>query len=446
MKQKYHGAYDKYGRLLLPVSVDKDGVTNTSLPELVVTPYRRNLREDVDKGRKEFVNKAIEIAEGTGLAAAIGGVAGGVGKSIATRSIKPVLNILKPVICSAIGYKAGEKIDKDNGGKTNYKTAGALIGGSVGGVIPGAQKNFGLIDKYSTPKGYLGYYGEMKDRLIQTLIKNGTIKNNFIFKEKPKYPELLRKSKTEFYVKDGKVDLSSKSGEKIEKGIITNFTTDRPVVSNRGVYWDDADLYIVNPSAIKDSPKSIEPSDHFYLNLKSSPYVKDVTFVSGDKGKLLNAKDYGMETLSSKKARRLYDEIKINKNWKDFSRKPTKEEIAYADEIQRLQSLRGTPSLQDYKKLNKKHEMESYVIENKGNLINNIKDKFFSKNTIYPNGKIPSKELSHFEEEALNRAKYNRVFYDPATIRDARYRNTNGYEKPEAYDENETDFALELLK
>lgn len=214
MKQKYHGAYDKYGRLLLPVSVDKDGVTNTSLPELVVTPYRRNLREDVDKGRKEFVNKAIEIAEGTGLAAAIGGVAGGVGKSIATRSIKPVLNILKPVICSAIGYKAGEKIDKDNGGKTNYKTAGALIGGSVGGVIPGAQKNFGLIDKYSTPKGYLGYYGEMKDRLIQTLIKNGTIKNNFIFKEKPKYPELLRKSKTEFYVKDGKVDLSSKSGEK----------------------------------------------------------------------------------------------------------------------------------------------------------------------------------------------------------------------------------------
>ena len=42
MKQKYHGAYDKYGRLLLPVTVDKDSVTNTALPEIVVTPYELN--------------------------------------------------------------------------------------------------------------------------------------------------------------------------------------------------------------------------------------------------------------------------------------------------------------------------------------------------------------------------------------------------------------------
>lgn len=417
MKHKYHGAYDKYGRLLLPVAVDKDDITNIALPEITVTPYKRNLREDIDKGRKEFVNKALEIVEGTGLATAIGGVAGGVGRAIISKSIKPVINILKPVIGSVVGYKAGENIDESNGRKTNYKTAGALIGGAIGSAIPGIEKKFGLIDKYSTPMGYFGYYGNKKDRIIQTLIKNGMIKSNFLFKEKPKYPELLRKSKTEFYIKDGKVGLSRERKDGMEEDIITNFTTDRPVVSNRGVYWDDADLYIINPTSIKrkDIPKSIEPSDHFYLNLKSKPNTKDVTFVSGDKGKLLNAKDYGMETLSSKKARQLYDEIKINKNWYDFSRKPTKEEIAYADEIQRLQSLRGTPSLQDYKKLNKRYKKESYVIENKENTINNINEKFFSKNTRYPNGKIPSKELSDFEAEALNRAKYNRVFYDPAT-------------------------------
>lgn len=441
MKQKYHGVYDKYGRLLLPVTVDKDSVTNTTFPEIVVTPYKRNLREDVDKGKKEFVNKALEIAEGTGLAAAVGGVAGGVGKAIITKSAKPVIDILKPVIGSVVGYKVGEKIDESNGGKTGYKTAGALIGGAIGGIIPGAKKNFGLIDKYSTPMGYFGYYGNKKDRLVQTLIKNGTIKNNFLFKEKPKYPELLRKSKTEFYVKDGKVGLSRERKDGVEEDIITNFTTDRPVVSNRGVYWDDADLYIINPTSInrKDIPKSIEPSDHFYLNLKSKPDAKDVTFVSGDKGKLLNAKDYGMETLSSKKARQLYDEIKINKNWGDFSRKPTKEEIAYADEIQRLQSLRGTPSLQDYKKLNKRYKKKSYVIENKENTINDINEKFFSKNTMYPNGKIPSKELSDFEAEALNRAKYNRVFYDPATNAENDFitrknEKTNNWEDRGAFD------------
>lgn len=104
MKQKYHGAYDKYGRLLLPVTVDKDSVTNTAFPEIVVTPYNRNLREDVDKGKKEFVNKALEIAEGTGLAAAVGGIAGGVGKAVVAKSIKPVIDILKPVIGSTVGY------------------------------------------------------------------------------------------------------------------------------------------------------------------------------------------------------------------------------------------------------------------------------------------------------------------------------------------------------
>lgn len=172
MKQKYHGAYDKYGRLLLPVSVDKDGVTNTSLPELVVTPYRRNLREDVDKGRKEFVNKAIEIAEGTGLAAAIGGVAGGVVKSIATRSIKPVLNILKPVIGSAIGYKAGEKIDKANEGKTNYKIAGALLGGIVGSSFINKNKlvskrNVDKLDRISQ-KELATIKGESKNLIPET--------------------------------------------------------------------------------------------------------------------------------------------------------------------------------------------------------------------------------------------------------------------------------------
>lgn len=374
MKQKYHGAYDKYGRLLLPVTVDEDGVTNTALPEIVVTPYKRNLREDVDKGRKGFVNKALEIAEGTGLAAAVGGIAGGVGKAVVTKSIKPVIDILKPVIGSTVGYGIGNKIDKANGGKTNYKTAGALLGGIIGVPIgntiekgtniaiekttPIATQaikaiNRARLDKYSSPMGYLGYYVGIKDRLVQTLIKNGSIKENAFLKEKIKHPELLRKLREKPELVKGKISLASKTGRPVEGELITNFTTDRPVVSNGRVYWDDADLYILNPNVAKNEiPVNIEPSDHFYKGFKSLAKPKDVTLISGNVETLKAARKDGMPTLSSKRARILYENM-IKNNDKNSMPKSNEARV-YADEIQRLQARRGTPTIMDYQYLEKK--------------------------------------------------------------------------------------------
>lgn len=368
MKQKYHGAYDKYGRLLLPVTVDKDSVTNTAFPEIVVTPYNRNLREDVDKGKKEFVNKALEIAEGTGLAAAVGGIAGGVGKAVVAKSIKPVIDILKPVIGSTVGYGIGNKIDKANGGKTNYKTAGALLGGIIGVPIgntiekgtniaiekttPIATQaikaiNRARLDKYSSPMGYLGYYGGIKDRLVQTLIKNGSIKENAFLKEKIKHPELLRKLREKPELVKGKIGLASKTGRPVEGELITNFTTDRPVVSNGRVYWDDADLYILNPNVAKNEiPVNIEPSDHFYKGFKSLAKPKDVTLISGNVETLKAARKDGMPTLSSKRARILYENM-IKNNDKNSMPKSNEARV-YADEIQRLQARRGTPTVMDY--------------------------------------------------------------------------------------------------
>lgn len=433
MKQKYHGAYDKYGRLLLPVTVDKDSVTNTSLPEIVVTPYKRNLREDVDKGRKEFVNKALEIAEGTGLTATIGGVAGGVGKSIATKSIKPVINILKPVIGSTVGYGIGNKIDKANGGKTNYKTAGALLGGTIGVLPPsGSQitKTIGRakLDKYSSPMGYLGYYGGIKDRLAQTLIKNGSIKENVFLKEKIKHPELLRKLRDKPELIKGKVDLASKSGKLVEGELITNFTTDRPVVSNGKVYWDDADLYILNPKVVKnETPISIEPSDHFYLGFKSLAKPKDVTLISGNIETLKAARKDGMPTLSSKRARILYENM-IKNN--DKSSMPKSNEArAYADEIQRLQARRGIPSINDYKAMEDNYNLKTGVVPFNETVFGDHKKAAAADNIIFPNEM--RRRASGLGEnnsivKELKRAKYNRVFYDPATEAEVNYRKTRG--------------------
>lgn len=470
MKRKYHGAYDKYGRLLLPVTVDKDGITNTALPEIAVTPYKRNLREDVDKGKKEFVNKALEIAEGTGLAAAIGGVAGGVGKSVITKSVKPIVNILKPIIGSTIGYGIGNKIDKANGGKTNYKTAGVLLGGVIGvpigntiekGINIAIEKtnpmatqaiktiNRAKLDKYSSPMGYLGYYGGIKDRLVQTLIKNGSIKESVRFKEKIKHPELLRKLRDKPELIKGKIDLASKTGTPVEGELITNFTTDRPVVSNGGVYWDDADLYILNPKVVKnETPINIEPSDHFYQGFKSLAKPKDVTLISGNVEALKAARKDGMPTLSSKRARILYENM-IKNNDKNSMPKSNEARV-YADEIQRLQARRGTPNIDDYKAIENKYNLETGVVPFNKEVFKTHRDYARDYNEgIFPNGiERNAKGLGENNSivKELDRAKYNKVFYDPATPKESKYRNVNGKEKPQDFDENETDFALEFFK
>lgn len=201
--------------------------------------------------------------------------------------------------------------------------------------------------------GYLGYYGGIKDRLVQTLIKNGSIKENAFLKEKIKYPELLRKLREKPELVKGKISLASKTGRPVEGELITNFTTDRPVVSNGRVYWDDADLYILNPNVAKNEiPVNIEPSDHFYKGFKSLAKPKDVTLISGNVETLKAARKDGMPTLSSKRARILYENM-IKNNDKNSMPKSNEARV-YADEIQRLQARRGTPTVMDYQYLEKK--------------------------------------------------------------------------------------------
>lgn len=297
--------------------------------------------------------------------------------------------------------------------------------------------------------GYLGYYGGIKDRLVQTLIKNGSIKENAFLKEKIKHPELLRKLREKPELVKGKIDLASKTGETVNGELITNFTTDRPVVSNGGVYWDDADLYILNPKVVKnETPINIEPSDHFYLGFKSLAKPKDVTLVSGNVESLKAARKDGMSTLSSKRARILYENM-IKNNDKNSMPKSNEARV-YADEIQRLQARRGTPTIDDYKAIENKYNLETGVVPFNKEVFKTYRDYARDYNEgLFPNGierGVKGLGENNSVVKELDRAKYNKVFYDPATPIESKYRNVNGKEKPQAFDENEIDFALELFK
>ncbi len=344
--------------------------------------------------------------------------------------VAPLMQMAKPV------YNAGkEAVDI---GKELYDT-GALW------------------DRYTTFQGRFGNYG---DNLLTNMY--GTYARRFGLPDKARVPaDAIRKVREDVTInKDGKVNLTGRKGFAGNPHI--NTTLDRPVVSHdpkgKGD-WDGADTYLF---PLEDfisqtkggSLKSIEPSDAFANGSEILVSPNKVTVISGDVNTLNRARQAGMQTLSSPRLRRMYAE-EDNKYQNELSRyspssifrkaiKPPKKtlELPYATEMQRLQSMRGTPTLADFRLLEQQTGLDAGVApigeyQNALNSLNSMINPTIQdimngtvKQYIYPNGRevefTPDKVSK--ELRLLQRAKYNNVFYDPATWAEFNWRHNIGLE------------------
>lgn len=389
----------------------------------------------VDEGRKKIVPLATTL-----LAGAVFGPLSVAGSIVGSESINKATNLISNNKYNTWGdfvSNKGKNFPVEIGELTN---PGALIGGpSINKqIIP--KINIG--DKYTTIGGRFGYYGNPIERVT------GTIKRNLNIKTKPKNPELLRKLKNDINIENNKIQVSNPSPRRSET--ITNFTTDRPVVSHSGGNWDSADLFIFDPKIVKGKqPISIEPSDTFYVGENIIAKPNQTTLISGNKSSLIKAKEEGLSTLSSKKLRDIYDNMNSeylkglteNNKLTGIKKKLAKNKFddivnsnlrkKYADEIQNLQSKRGTPTIKDYMNLEKQTGLNSGTIDFK-NFDFNLWKRTMKKNgeISYPNGRKVyfedyRKDTPYSENTIIKNSKYNKVFYDPTTEIEGLYRKTN---------------------
>lgn len=280
----------------------------------------------------------------------------------------------------------------------------------------------------------LGYYSN--NRLYNTLGRRFNLKTG------PQHPELIRKIKSNkiLFDESGNVIISDPSVQQSFIQNRTNFTIDRPVVSHKWGSWDDMDAYIINPKSINNKKVySIEPSDVIIEGNFHVP-TNQVTLISGNPNMIKQAKDNGITYLTSTKLQKLYKQMQ---DWEQKTKKlsyfdqlkagklsRTQQAKNYADEIQRLQSLRGTPTIQDMKFIENKYGLKSGTIpidqmpdyQKQFNILNtyplNQISSFLNKNPSYfkyPDGRYM--DISRIDRELnyINRSKYNKLFYNPVS-------------------------------
>lgn len=320
------------------------------------------------------------------------------------------------------------------------------IGKKVGNEVYNIYNNGTLFDKYTTLRGRFGNYG---DNLLTNMY--GTYTRRFGLPDKARIPaDAIRKIKGGVNImNDGMIDLTGNKGYKGNPHI--NVTLDRPVVSHSVGNWDGADTYLFPTKDLllqagNESIKSIEPSDMFINGSKIIEEPNKVTVISGDVDILKNAKKAGMQTLSSPKLRKMYKEAEkeyqrnVNKKFNLSKHPQDRANIAYATEVQRLQSQRGTPTLQDFRLLEQQTGLNAGVApvseyESAIHTLNEMKSAKISdimngtvKPFVYPNGREVDLSKAKIDHELglIKKAKYNNVFYDPATRAEYNWRMKNG--------------------
>lgn len=425
---KYMGGYDKRGNMVLPVT-NENGMNNVTLPEVTVTPRNINLAGAVDRGRREAAPYVSTLLTGAifGPLSVAGGYAG-------NEAVNKITNV-----ASNDKYKDWADMLSKTTGMNPVVADFFNIGNLAGGF---GMRNFGpklnlTGDAYTTIGGKFGYYGNPVQRAWHTVGRN---KN---WKTSAKYPELMRKLEEPIKVNsNGTLQVTNPNPRFSET--ITNFTTDRPVVSHAGGNWNGRDLYIFNPKIVKGKkPASIEPSDTFYPKVNITAKPSQTTLVSGNPLRLADAKSKGMSTLSSPEARRLYQEAQWKylgdlKKWKsskdtggNFKIKFDDYADDYAKEIQRLQSKRGTPTVYDYAKLERSTGLDAGVI-GIDEMNPQIVDYYMNAGAEvpYPNGRVIDYDYFYpqinSEKNVLNRTPYNKVFYDPTTTAEWDYKELHG--------------------
>lgn len=425
---KYRGGYDKRGNMVVPVTND-NGMNNVTTPEVTITPRNINIAGAVDRGRRESAPYV-----GTLMAGAVFGPLSVVGGYAGNEAVNKITNV-----ASNGKYDDWSDMLSKTTGMNPVVADFFNIGNLAGGF---GMRNFGpklnlTGDAYTTIGGKFGYYGNPVQRVWHTVGRN---KN---WKTSAKHPELMRKLEEPIKVNsNGTLQVTNPNPRFSET--ITNFTTDRPVVSHVGGNWDGRDLYIFNPKIVKGKrPASIEPSDTFYPKANITAKPSQTTLVSGNPLRLVDARSKGMSTLSSPEARRLYQEAQWKylgdlKKWKsnkdaggNFKIKFDDYADDYAKEIQRLQSKRGTPTVYDYAKLERSTGLDAGVI-GIDEMNPQIVDYYMNAGAEvpYPNGRVIDYDYFYpqinSEKNVLNRAPYNKVFYDPTTTAEWDYKELHG--------------------
>lgn len=315
--------------------------------------------------------------------------------------------------------------------------------GLLGRTVKGVKNIYDsgtVYDRYTTLGGRFGYYGSAPERLY------GTIARRLGLPDKPRLPESIRKLKTDITYADGKLSATGHKGT--NNTYHTNFTLDRPVVSHSKGNWDGADTYIFDTNAILsqtpvENIKSIEPSDFFINGNEILLPTNKATVISGNIETLNKAKNYGIDILSSPRLRRLYNEALIrNQNTPKLFRKSVTSDLGldYANEIQRLQQQRGTPFLKDFQLLENRTGLKSGVTDISelsnfnawGNAARSAAISEISSGKIlpytYPNSRTVDWSKIKEEERLVNKSKYNRVFYDPASHVEDDWKKIQGFQ------------------
>lgn len=295
-----------------------------------------------------------------------------------------------------------------------------------------------LWDAYTTFGGRFGNYGGNMATNIY-----GTAARRYGLPDKARVPaDNIRKIKSDVAIDNEMVDITGSKDFLGNPHI--NTTIDRPVVSH-GWGWDGADTYITPTRSFLDQTrgtlKSIEPSDMFSNGTRVIENPRNVTLISGDVKALEKAKAAGMQTLSSPRLRRMYsDAYDKYQQAGMFGKHPKKEQhwLDYATEVQRLQAQRGTPTLADFRLLEEEtglsagvapmSEMQNAIKQLRAMQNANIQDIMAGKVQpyVYPNGRVVDWDKVGEELELINRAKYNKVFYDPASHVESDWQVANG--------------------
>ena len=262
-------------------------------------------------------------------------------------------------------------------------------------VLPEFLKvyNDGIIwDKYTTLNGRIGYWGNSKtDRIL------GTLQRRIGLPHKASNPELMRKiipteETPNLVYENGQLVIGDNTLQQDFLQGRLNQTYINPVISHGKNSWNSGNLIIYPYRITNGKVTSIEPMDFITETSKLTASPGNATVVSGDVNVLTEAKNNKFDTLSSPKARSLYNKM-IDwqkeqdglKTSSDFMIKLKAEPHyknpyakLYSQEIQRLQGLRGRPSIKDIRYLESNTGLQSGIDETKN--YQNIKDQVMLDN------------------------------------------------------------------
>lgn len=302
------------------------------------------------------------------------------------------------------------------------KTALDLAKNTTSKSVEALQNKYpAVFDPYTSWDATLGYHG---DNIFSRVL--GTVGRRYGYTPKAEIPEFHRRlaiTRPESFrlTDDGKFIMSSGRTGEGHEGIVNFATSEAARSHNKHKYLSGIDDFIVHPKALENANwKSIQPSDTFLeLPLDNSTLAIDpkyITFVSGEPEALNYARSIGMKTLSSPKLRALEANKpvfsglldRIN-NWKGAHSENAR---SIGNEIQRLTSMRGAPTMKDY--------------------------AYFEDATGLNSGVVPSSQWTGINEEALfgrssgvrGIPKFNNVAYDPATPIESIYRKAKTGEIP----------------